>query len=111
MHIRIRTKGNISIVDLNGPLKLGEPEQIFRKQIEELLGAGTRNLAINLAGVPEMDSSGIGALVRTFSTVKQQGGKCRFFGAPKRVVQTLKMVRLDSVLDLVEDEATALEGF
>lgn len=111
MHIRIRTKGNVSILDLNGPLKLGEAEQAFRQHVQELLSSGTKNLAVNLTGVPEMDSSGIGALVRTFSSVKQQGGKCRFFGAPKRVLQTLKMVRLDSVLDLVEDEATALEGF
>lgn len=111
MDIRIRPKGNVSILDLTGPLKLGEPEQAFRQQVEELLSGGTKNLAVNLAGVPEMDSSGIGALVRAFNTVRQQGGKCRFFGAPKRVLQTLKMVRLDSVLDLVEDEATALEGF
>jgi len=111
VNIRIRTKGNVSILDLNGPLKLGEPEQSFRQQVQDLLASGARNLAINLGGVPEMDSSGIGALVRTFTSVKQQGGKCRFFGAPKRVLQTLRMVRLDSVLELVEDEATALEGF
>ena len=111
MQIHLRTKGNVSILDLNGPLKLGEPEQAFRQQVEGLLDGGTKRLAVNLAGVPEMYSSGIGALVRAFTTVKQQGGKCRFFGPTKRVLQTLKMVRLDSVLDLVEDEATALEGF
>ncbi|MFQ5926302.1 MAG: STAS domain-containing protein [Terriglobia bacterium] len=111
MDIRIRSKGNVSILDLNGPLKLGEPEQTYRQQVQELLEGGTKNLAINLAGVPDMDSSGMGALIRTLSTIKQQGGKCRFFGATKRVLQTLKMVRLDSVLELVADEATALEGF
>src|SRR3989304_1950041 len=51
-----------------------------------------------------MDSSGIGALVRAFSALKQGGGKCKFFAAPKRVKQTLKQVRLDTALDLAAGE-------
>jgi anti-anti-sigma regulatory factor len=40
--------------------------------------------------------------------MKRVGGKCTFFAANKRVQMLLKMVRLDGVLDLAEDEATAL---
>jgi len=106
--ITVRKAGNVAILDLAGPLKMGDAEQAFRERVEELISAGTRQLAINLAGVPEMDSSGIGALVRVFSATKTAGGKCKLFAAPKRVRQTLKMVRLDNVLELVEDEAAAL---
>ena len=109
--ITVRMTGNAAILDLKGPLKMGDAEQSFRDQVDDLLKQGTRNLAINLAGVPEMDSSGIGALVRAFSAAKQTGGKCKFFSAPKRVKQTIKMVRLENVLELVEDEAAALAGF
>ena len=109
--ITVRMTGNAAILDLKGPLKMGDAEQSFRDQVDDLLKQGTRNLAINLAGVPEMDSSGIGALVRAFSAAKQAGGKCKFFSAPKRVKQTIKMVRLENVLELVEDEAAALAGF
>ncbi|MGH9863169.1 MAG: STAS domain-containing protein [Candidatus Acidiferrales bacterium] len=108
MTITVRKAGNVAILDLVGPLKMGDAEMAFRERVDELINAGTRQLAINLAGVPEMDSSGIGALVRVFSAVKTAGGKCKLFGAPKRVRQTLKMVRLDNVLELVEDEAAAL---
>ncbi|MDA2913588.1 STAS domain-containing protein [Acidobacteriia bacterium AH_259_A11_L15] len=90
---------------------MGEAVDAFRDQVEEVIGGGTKNLAFNLAGVPDMDSSGIGILVRAFSTLKQAGGKCKLFGAPKRVLQTLKMVRLDTVLDLVENEEAALASF
>ena len=111
MDIKVRKAGKATILDLTGPLKMGEAVEAFREQVEELMGGGTKNIAINLAGVPEMDSSGIGALVRAFSALKQGGGKCKFFAPPKRVKQTLKMVRLDTVLDLAEDEHTALAGF
>ena len=111
MEISVRKAGSVTILDLKGPLKMGEAEQAFRDSVEELTDSGTRNLAVNLAGVPEMDSSGIGALVRAYTSIKKAGGKCRFFAPPKRVKQTLKIVRLDTVLELLDDEPAALAGF
>jgi anti-sigma B factor antagonist len=108
VNINIRKAGRATILDLNGALKLGEAEELFRNQIKEILDAGSTHLAINMAGVTDLDSSGIGALVRVFTIVKRAGGKCTFYAPSKRVLMLLKMVRLDNVLDLVEDEATAL---
>lgn len=110
MSIGVRKIGHTTILDLNGPLKLGEAEQAFREQVQKLVENGAKNVVVNLSGVPTMDSSGIGALVRAYSSFKRAGGKCRFFGAGKFVLQTLKMVRLDTVLELFEDETSALAG-
>jgi anti-sigma B factor antagonist len=106
--IRVRTAGPATILDVDGPLKLGPSQEEFRDQVQKLIDAGSMHVAVNLAGVTDLDSSGIGALVRAFTTLKRAGGKCTFFSPNKRVQMLLKMVRLDSVLDLVDDEATAL---
>jgi anti-sigma B factor antagonist len=106
--IKVRKTGTTAILDLKGPLKMGEAEQAFKEQVSQLVESGTRNLAINLADVPELDSAGIGALVRAYTSVKNAGGTCRFFGASKRIKGILRMVRLDSVLEVVENEAAAL---
>jgi len=108
LNIRIRKAGQATILDLEGPLKLGETEESFRNQIQQLIDAGTTHVAVNLAGVTELDSSGIGALVRSFTTLKRAGGKCTFYAPSKRVLMLIKMVRLDTILDLAEDEAAAL---
>lgn len=108
MNIRIRKAGPATILDLEGPLKLGKDEEGFRSQIQQLVDEGSLHVAINLAGVSDLDSSGIGSLVRSFTLMKRAGGKCTYFAASKRVLMLLKMVRLDTVLDLAEDEATAL---
>lgn len=108
MSIRIRTAGPATILDVDGPLKLGPTQEAFRDQVQKLIDAGSTHVAVNLANVTDLDSSGIGALVRAFTTLKRAGGKCTFFSPNKRVQMLLKMVRLDSVLDLVDDEATAL---
>ena len=108
MNIGIRKAGPATILDLDGALKLGEAEEAFRNQVQQLMDAGSTHVAVNLASVTELDSSGIGALVRAFTAFKRAGGKCTFFAANKRVMMLLKMVRLDTILDLAEDEATAL---
>ena len=108
MNIGIRKAGQATILDLEGPLKLGEAEESFRNQVQQLIESGSTHVAVNLAGVTELDSSGIGALVRAFTTLKRAGGKCTFFAPSKRVMMLLKMVRLDTILDLADDEATAM---
>jgi anti-sigma B factor antagonist len=106
--ISIRKAGRATILDIEGPLKLGEAEESFRNQVQQLVDTGSTHVAVNLAGVTELDSSGIGALVRAFTTLKRAGGKCTYFAPSKRVMMLLKMVRLDTILDLADDEATAL---
>jgi anti-sigma B factor antagonist len=108
LNISIRKAGRATILDLEGPLKLGDAEESFRNQVQQLIDAGSTHVAVNLAGVTELDSSGIGALVRSFTSLKRAGGKCTFYAPSKRVMMLLKMVRLDSILDLAEDEAAAL---
>jgi anti-sigma B factor antagonist len=108
MNIRIRSAGPATILDLEGTLKLGKDEEAFRAQIQKLVDAGSAHVAVNLAGVSDLDSTGIGSLVRAFTTLKRAGGKCTYFSANKRVLMLLKMVRLDTVLVLADDEAAAL---
>ena len=108
MDIEIRRTGAAVILDLKGALRLGDPEQILRDKVQQFVDSGSTHLAINLAGVTELDSSGIGALVRAYTTIKRASGKCTFYAPTQRVRMLLKMVRLDAVLDVVDDEASAL---
>jgi anti-sigma B factor antagonist len=108
VNISVRKAGSIVILDLDGQLKLGENEQAFRQEFQNLLEQGVRHIAVNLAGVSYIDSSGIGSLVRALTQAKKAGARCTFFSPTKPVMQLINMVRLDSVLDIAADEASAL---
>lgn len=108
MLIRTREVGETTILDLKGALMVGESELEFRQKLKELLERGSRRLAINLAGVPQMDSWGLGALVRHCTQVRKAGGRCVFFAPVPHVLRMLRTANLDSVLDIVETEAEAL---
>lgn len=108
MQITIRKSGATTILDLRGALMIGDSELEFRQKIKGLMDSGVRNLAINLSGVPDMDSWGLGSLVRHGTKVRKSGARCIFFGTVPRVLRLLKIAKLDSVLDLAETESDAL---
>jgi anti-sigma B factor antagonist len=64
-----------------------------------------------MGAVSLVDSSGLGALIRVYTSVKNVGGHCKLFSSPKPVLQLMRMTRLDSVLELFEDETSALASF
>lgn len=99
------------MLDVSGPLLLGESVDLFQSHIQQLLAQGYRSIGVNLAEVNKLDSSGMGALVRAYTTVKKSGGRLHAFAPPTEVRQVLKMVRLDAVLSLFDDEAAALAQF
>jgi anti-sigma B factor antagonist len=106
--IKVRFVDKAVILDVEGPVRLGESEQALRDKVQELLEAGHRNIAVNLSLITLLDSSGIGSLVRSFTTISRGGGKFLLFAPTKMIRQTLKMVRLDTILTLYDDEAAAL---
>ena len=111
MYIKIRRVEAVTILDVNGALYIGKAERAFRETVQKLMESGTRHLAINFAAVPKLDSSGISVLVRTHTSIARAGGRCCLFAATENVLQTLRLVRLDTVLDLFPDEASALASF
>ena len=106
-----RKVGDVSVIDLTGPLVRELPGHAFRDQIRELLDQGARNFAINLAEVRHADSHGLGGLAAAYNLVQQAGGRVKFFAAHHRLLRTLHRLRLDTVLELFEDEASAVASF
>lgn len=107
MEIKTRTVEQATILDLTGNFVVADAAN-FRAQVKQLLEAGAKHIAVNLAGVAYLDSSGIGALVGVFTAAREAGAKCRFYAPSTQVRNVLEMVRLDKVLDLRADEAAAL---
>ena len=111
LNITVRQVGRIAILDLDGSLRLGPSEGALRDRLRLLLTAGTVHVALNLARLRDIDSSGIGLVVRTLSQFQRAGGACVLFAPNDRLRTVFKMVRLESVLNTAPDEASALSRF
>ena len=82
-------------------------EKQFMEYVVDVLKASTLPAVIDLSKIDFLDSSGLGALVQL---AKQCTDAKRSFllVANTRVMQTIKLVRLEQFLHLVEDLPTAL---
>ena len=110
MEINLRTSESVTILDLKGNLTIGA-EEVLGEMINEVVKDGQKQLLVNMAEVPFIDSSGIGALIKSFSRVKAEGGKLKLLNPSRTARQLLSITGLLSVFEIFDDEATALSSF
>ncbi|MEP7340953.1 MAG: STAS domain-containing protein [Acidobacteriota bacterium] len=111
MEIHVRNSGSVTIIDLSGNLIIGKSEESLRETIKRLIAEEHKHLLLNLADVPTIDSSGIGAMIKSFTSVKEAGGKLKVLKPSRMARQLLSITGLLSVLETYEDEKAAISSF
>lgn len=106
-----RRVDRVTVVDLSGRIKEGEDITVLRDTIEDLLGKGQKNILLNLSDINHIDSSGAGALLRAFTSVRDQGGELKLLHPTKNVRDMLQNTKLSTVFEVRDDEATAIAAF
>ena len=89
MTIQERVVGSAIILDLEGKLVLGDGDTLLKDKIHSLVFQGQRNIVLNLGQVSYMDSSGLGALVASFVTAKNNGGQIKLLNLTGRLQDCL----------------------
>jgi len=111
MQTRTRQLGDVAVLDISGRITLGEGNVALREIARELADKGQKRVVLNLGEVTYMDSSGLGELVKTLTTIRNKGGELKLVNLPKRVSDLLQMTRLSAVFDIRKDEASAIASF
>lgn len=111
MQIQEKMVGEVTILDLNGKMTLGEGAERLKERIDALVQAGKKKIVLNLEGVPYIDSAGLGELVRTYTTVSRQGGSLKLLNLTKRIQDLLAITKLLTVFETFESEADAVRSF
>jgi len=106
-----RQVGQVVVLDLHGRILIGQGANVLREAVNRLSEAGTTQILFNLADVPFIDSSVIGELVRTLTTLTRKGGKLKLLNLPPRIKNLLSMSRLLDVFEAYESEDEALRSF
>jgi anti-sigma B factor antagonist len=101
----------VTVLDVSGRITLGEGNVMLREIVRELAEKGNHHIVLNLGEVVYIDSSGIGELVKTHTTIRNKGGQLKLANLNKRIHDLLELTRLASVFDIERDEASALKSF
>ena len=113
MSVKLTTRqvGDVTVIDANGRITLGEGASTFRDTVRDLAASGHKKMLLNLGEVSYIDSSGIGELVSGFTTAMNHGGQLKLLGLNKRVKDLLQITKLYTVFEVFDDEAAAIRSF
>jgi len=111
MKIEARTVGDVHILDCSGKITLGEGTMAVRNHVREILKNGGKKILLNLGDVNYIDSSGIGELVSSFTTVTNQGGQLKLLNLTKKIQELLAITKLLTVFQVFDSEQAAIGSF
>jgi anti-sigma B factor antagonist len=111
LNINERQVGNVTILDLEGNLRIGEGSIALHNAIRRLLKEGQNQILLNLAQVPYIDSSGLGELVAGYVALRKSDGQIKLLHMTQRALELMTITKLLTVFEAYDNEAEALDSF
>jgi anti-sigma B factor antagonist len=111
LELNERQAGDVTILDLTGSVRMGEGAVSLRNSIRGLNDEGKKKILLNLAGVKNIDSSGIGELIANYTTIRREGGQLKLLNLTEKIQNLLVITKLLTVFDSYDNEAEALSSF
>jgi anti-sigma B factor antagonist len=111
LEVTERQAGDVTILDMSGAVRMGEGSVALRNAIRGLVEQGKKKILLNLGGVKNVDSSGIGELIANFTTVRREGGQLKLLNLTEKIQNLLVITKLLTVFDAYDNESDALNSF
>ena len=111
LNIKERQAGDITILDMDGKITIGEGSVALRTAVRRLIEEGKKKILLNLSNVGYVDSSGIGELVSSHTTISRETGQLKMLGLTEKIKELLVITKLLTVFDTYTDESEALNSF
>ncbi len=111
MSIKEKMHGDIAVITIKGNL-MGEPQTTqLRDKIYSLLQDGMKKIVLDLKGVRWINSSGLGTLIASLTSVKNKGGDLRLACITEKVESVLVVTRLVKVFKEYETVDRAVASY
>lgn len=111
LHISARKSGGVTILDLRGRIVIGETNDAFGAELRKIVESASREVLVNLTEVTQIDSSGLSSLVKSFVTLRRDGGSLKLLNPKGLVRDVLEVTSLIRCFPVYTDEAEALASF
>jgi len=112
MRIAARHKNDIVIFDIEGEIKRSDiTDMTLHQLVKEQLDGGKRKILLNFEAVEFIDSFGVGEILASYISTHNLGGKLKLVKISKKLFLIFQVTMLTKVLDIYEEEDTALKSF
>jgi anti-sigma B factor antagonist len=110
LSLETREVGRVTVIRCNGRIVSGPESELLITHVASLLH-DRRAIVLHIGDVVFIDSSGLGTIVRTLTSVRQKGGDMKLCNVPERTRQVLQLTNLIALFDSHDSEEEAVSAF
>jgi anti-sigma B factor antagonist len=110
MGFEVGKQGDITVLDVEGQLIVGNRQELKQKVLEELEN-GERKFLIDFERTGYIDSSGLGVLVSLSKKIREQGGELRLANLNEDLRTLFELTKLDTLFQISSSRDEALASF
>lgn len=111
MKFKDKIYGDVGVISLKGKL-MGLPEtDDLQDEVRAMLGQKIKKIVLDLDGVKWMNSLGIGAIMRSHTTVSNAGGRFSLARISEKVNSVLVLTQLVNIFETFESVDEAVKSF
>ena len=109
MKLTLQERGGVVILEPKGKILGGPDATLLKDQLQSLIDSGKVRVVIDLAEVDYMNSTGLGILISTLTTLRKANGELKLANVTEKIQSLLTITKLVTVFDDYEsvDEAVA----
>ncbi|MCL4510731.1 MAG: STAS domain-containing protein [Bacteroidetes bacterium] len=91
--------GGIVLFEIEGNIVGGPDAMSLNDEVHKLVNKGMRKFVIDVKSVEHINSSGLGILIASLNAVRQAGGNLRIANASAKVIELLKITKLNQIFE------------
>lgn len=110
MAFEVQKVGDVTVVDVEGQLIVGNRQELKQRVLAELEGGG-RKFLVDFTRTGYIDSSGLGVLVSLSKKIREQGGELRLSSLNEDLRTLFELTKLDTLFRIADSRADGLEGY
>ncbi|MBN1482553.1 anti-sigma factor antagonist [candidate division KSB1 bacterium] len=111
MAIKEEMKAGVSILEIKGKLMGGPETTEIHTRVKELVANGVKKVVIDLGKVSWMNSTGLGALMSSLTTMRNAEGDLKIARATDKVKSLFMVTKLITIFDSYDSVDDAVHAF
>src|SRR5216684_6427122 len=101
----------MTALEMRGSIHCGPECARLEREVDGMISAHETRVIFDMAGVTHADSAAIGAIVRCLAKLKGVGGALRIAAAQPMIDHSLKMTKVDKIIEMFATVEQAAKGF
>jgi len=101
----------VTALAIEGNIHCGPECARLEREVDALIAARETRVILDMAGVTHADSAAIGTMVRCLAKLRSEGGGLRIAAAQAMIDYSLKLTKVDKVIEMFATVEQAAQGF